>query len=168
MEVTKHTVEDAPAGTAFAGTAAAGTAAAGSSATKAPEGKKSPLGHGTGRRKSAVARVWLRRGNGKLVVNGKEYTAYFDTEITRLKATTPFSVVPKATLYDAEVNVTGGGKWAQADAIKLGIARALLEIQSDLKPLLRQLGLITVDARIKERKKPGQKAARRKFQFVKR
>lgn len=130
--------------------------------------KKAPLAHGVGRRKSAVARVWLRRGAGKLLVNGKDYTTYFDTDITRAMAAIPFNIVPKASYYDAEVNVQGGGLCAQADAVKLGLSRALLGANTELKPLLRQNGLLTVDARVKERKKYGQRAARRRFQFVKR
>ena len=127
-----------------------------------------PLAGGTGRRKSAVARVWLRRGNGALMVNEREYTTYFDTEFTRKAATLPFEVYPQTAKYDIQSNVCGGGLSAQADAVKLGIARALLELNPDIRPLLRHHGLLSVDPRVKERKKYGQKAARRKFQFVKR
>jgi small subunit ribosomal protein S9 len=129
--------------------------------------KKITLGHGVGRRKSAVARVWLRRGSGKLSINGKDSSTYFDTEITRLTALVPFNVKPRVH-YDAEANVQGGGVYAQADAVKLGLSRALLSANSEFKPLLRQHGLLTVDSRLKERKKYGRKAARRRFQFVKR
>ncbi len=135
----------------------------------AAKAKKAPLAHGVGRRKSAVARVWLRRGAGKVLVNGKEYSTYFDTDIMRAAVITPFNVVPKAaTYYDADVNVQGGGLCAQADAVKLGLSRALFAANEELKPLLRQNGLLTVDARVKERKKYGRRAARRRFQFVKR
>lgn len=128
-----------------------------------------PLAHGVGRRKSSVARVWLKRGNGSIVVNEKDYTEYFVTEISRLEAYKPFSIYPEAIKkYSAYVNVSGGGLHAQADAIKLGLSRALLEANEELKPLLREHGLLTVDSRVKERKKYGQKGARRKFQFVKR
>ena len=127
-----------------------------------------PLAHGVGRRKSAIARVWLKRGKGNLIVNHKDYAQYFDTEVTRLAAALPFHAYPQASHYDIEVNVCGGGVCAQADAVKLGIARALVQMNEDIKPILRQHGLLTVDARLKERKKYGQKAARRKFQFVKR
>lgn len=129
---------------------------------------KAPIAQGVGRRKSAVARVWLRRGNGKLCVNGLDYQTYFDTEHMRQAATTAFKVCTLAADCDVDVNVTGSGKNAQADAIKLGMARALVAFDENLKPTLRQAGLLTVDARVKERKKPGQRAARRKFQFVKR
>lgn len=128
-----------------------------------------PLAHGVGRRKSAVARVWLKRGKGAVKINEKEYKEYFDTDIARMSAILPFKVYPQAaTLYDVEANVSGGGLGAQADAVKLGIARALLSTNEELRSLLRQYGLLTVDSRVKERKKYGQKAARRKFQFVKR
>jgi small subunit ribosomal protein S9 len=130
--------------------------------------KKPVSSHGVGRRKASVARVWLRRGAGKLIINGKDHESYFDTELTRRTAITPFVIVPRATIFDAEVNVVGGGLCAQADAVKLAISRAFLSADPELKPLLRQHGLITVDSRVKERKKYGQKAARRRFQFVKR
>ncbi len=127
-----------------------------------------PLAGGTGRRKSAVARVWLRRGNGALVINDRDYMVYFDTDITRRAASLPFEIYPNTAKYDIVSNVCGGGLSAQADAVKLGIARALLELNPEIRPLLRHNGLLSVDPRVKERKKYGQKAARRKFQFVKR
>ncbi len=131
-------------------------------------GANAPLSHGVGRRKAAVARVWLRRGKGTLIVNEKEHVRYFDTELSRAAAALPFDIYPEASRYDVEANVRGGGLPAQADAVKLGFARALVEINPEIRPLLRQHGLLTVDSRVKERKKYGQKAARRKFQFVKR
>lgn len=135
----------------------------------APAVKKGlPLSHGVGRRKKAVARVFMRRGNGKIVVNGKDYASYFDTEVMRLDAATPMRVVPASTNYDFEVNVTGGGLYAQAGATKLGISRAFVEMDENLRAVLRQMRLLTVDSRVKERKKYGQKSARAKFQFVKR
>lgn len=124
--------------------------------------------HGVGRRKTAVARVWASRGSGTLVVNGKKHVEYFDTEINRQDAITPINSISVASGYDFVANVYGGGLCAQAGAIKLGIARALLLIDESSKSTLRQLGLLTCDSRRKERKKYGQKAARRKFQFVKR
>ncbi len=130
---------------------------------------KAPLAHGVGRRKSAIARIWLKRGKGDIVINEKNYSQYFDTEVARLAAYEPFLVYPDgARYYDVFANVSGGGLRAQADAVKLGISRALLAMNENLKPMLRQAGLLTVDSRVKERKKYGQKAARRKFQFVKR
>lgn len=130
--------------------------------------KNAPLGHGVGRRKSAIARVWLRRGNGKIVVNDKQSDVYFNTEVTRSEAARPFEVAPMSSSYDVFARVHGGGLCAQAGAVKLGIARAFLDIDATLRPVLRQNDLLTVDARNKERKKFGQKGARRKFQFVKR
>lgn len=127
-----------------------------------------PLAHGVGRRKSSVARAWLRRGKGDIIVNNLNFKEYFDTEITRLEAAMPLSVVPHADKYDAHINICGGGKHSQAGAVKLAISRAFVSQDETLRPVLRQHGLLTVDSRIKERKKYGQKAARRKFQFVKR
>ena len=135
---------------------------------KAAPASSVPLSHGVGRRKSAIARVWLRRGSGSLVINGKDYKQYFDTEIARLTAYTPFKVYTHALHYDVDVNVMGGGLSAQADAVKLGIARALLTLDEQARALLRANNLLSVDARVKERKKYGRKAARRRFQFVKR
>lgn len=137
-------------------------------APKAKVRKTTLLAHGIGRRKSSVARVWLRAGKGAIVINGKDFKDYFDTEIARLKASTPFRVIPLETQFDVEANVNGGGIYSQADAVKLGIARAMLAVDEKLRPTLRQHDLLTVDSRVKERKKYGQKAARRKFQFVKR
>ena len=137
------------------------------SATKASKGM-APLHHGVGRRKSAVARVWVRLGNGKMVVNGRDYIQYFTTDVVRSAATLPFKVCSIASGYDVEVNVVGGGQAGQADAVKLGFARALLKSDEEQRRTLREHGLLTVDARVKERKKPGQRGARRKFQFTKR
>lgn len=134
----------------------------------ARKASKAPVSHGVGRRKAAVARVWLTRGKGELSVNGKQVVEYFDTDITRAAARMVFDVYPGAAHYDVKANVTGGGLCAQADALKLGMARALVVLDEDARPLLRSHNLLTVDSRVKERKKPGQKAARRKFQFVKR
>jgi len=138
------------------------------STQKTPSKQASPAKYGLGRRKTAKARVWLRRGSGKATVNGQDLDKYFDTAVTRLDAATPFRVVPIASSYDVEVNICGGGKCGQAGAVKLGIARALLQIDESLRPLLRKHGLLTVDSRQKERKKYGQKGARAKFQFAKR
>jgi len=135
----------------------------------APKGSANkPLAHGVGRRKSAVARVWLRRGTGSIVVNGLTHVEYFDTDIMRADAARPFAVVPMAARYDVHANVKGGGLVAQAGAVRLGISRALLILDENVRSVLRQNGLLTCDSRVKERKKYGQKAARRKFQFVKR
>jgi small subunit ribosomal protein S9 len=126
------------------------------------------LGHGVGRRKTAIARVWLRRGKGALKVNGKDSDLYFDTDVNRREARFTLQVMPVAMNYDIDVNVVGGGMCAQAGAIKLGIARALVAIDDTIRAELKKFHLLSVDPRRKERKKYGQKAARRKFQFVKR
>lgn len=139
-----------------------------SSAVQSAVNSQPPVAHGVGRRKASIARVWLRRGSGKIQVNGKDYADYFDVEVARLDASSPVRSVPAASHYDVEVNVVGGGSIAQAGAVKLGIARALLETDEQLRASLREHKLLTVDSRVKERKKYGQKAARRKFQFVKR
>ena len=133
-----------------------------------PAKSNSPVAHGVGRRKTAVARIWLRRGNGKISINGQTHLNYFDTQVAADVAATPFRVCPLGADFDVEVNVCGGGKVAQANAVKLGIARAFVEFDANAKPILKKHGLMTVDARKKERKKYGQKAARAKFQFVKR
>ena len=125
--------------------------------------------HGVGRRKSSVARVWMKKGSGKVVVNEKPLDEYFDTEVTRLDASTSIKVcLGTASKYDIKVNIFGGGKCSQAGAVKLGIARALISLDPELRPALKKQKLLTVDSRVKERKKYGQRGARRKFQFVKR
>jgi small subunit ribosomal protein S9 len=124
--------------------------------------------HGVGRRKSAVARVWLRKGNGTINVNGLDYEKYFHTNDERQMVVHAFKVCGVEKAYNAEININGGGMVGQAGAAKTGVSRALLEADSSLHDVLRQNGLLTVDSRVKERKKYGQKAARRKFQFVKR
>lgn len=138
-------------------------------APKSPSAKKNgaPLAHGVGRRKSSVARVWLRKGTGKITVNDREYSEYFTTDIARLDAMKPFKALKVAT-YDVQADVNGGGINGQAGAVRLGISRALLSLDEEMRTTLRDFGLLTVDSRVKERKKYGQKAARRKFQFVKR
>ncbi len=141
-------------------------------ATTAPAEKKSKaflIGHGIGRRKSSVARVWLYRSTKpSITVNGLDYKDYFDTDITKQTIIAPFALTPQTATYAVKVNVDGGGKVGQSGAVKLGISRALLASDEQYKPALRQQGMLTVDSRLKERKKYGQRGARRKFQFVKR
>ena len=124
--------------------------------------------YGTGRRKSAVARVFLRPGTGRFTVNQKEHEVYFVTEQQRISAKRPLVLVEMAGNFDVLTTVRGGGVSAQADAIKMGISRALLEFNAELRKTLKTEGLLTRDARIKERKKYGQKGARARFQFSKR
>jgi len=129
---------------------------------------KKPLSHGVGRRKRSVARVWLRRGKGTVTVNGKASDVHFDTDFNRAQVALPLSLLPTGVTYDVDVNVRGGGTTTQAAAVKLGIARALLASDESMRPRLRKHRLLSVDSRVKERKKYGQRGARRKFQFVKR
>ncbi len=124
--------------------------------------------YGTGRRKSAVARVFLRPGTGKFIVNDKEHNVYFVTEEQRISAKRPLVLVDMSSNFDVLTTVRGGGVAAQADAVKMGISRALLEFNAELRKTLKTEGLLTRDARIKERKKYGQKGARARFQFSKR
>jgi small subunit ribosomal protein S9 len=124
--------------------------------------------YGTGRRKSSVARVFLRPGSGNFVVNQKPYDTYFVTIEQRVAAKRPLELVELASTFDILATVKGGGVSAQADAVKMGIARALLEFNIELRKTLKADGLLSRDARIKERKKYGQKGARKRFQFSKR
>jgi len=133
-----------------------------------PKAGVQPLGHGVGRRKSSVARVWLKRGSGKIMVNGKDYAEYFTVAVSQMAARKPFDVLPHSNQYDVQANVAGGGFRSQAGAVMLGIARAFLDNDAQVRPVFKKFKLLTVDSRLKERKKYGQKAARRKFQFVKR
>lgn len=131
--------------------------------------RKSSNIHGVGRRKSSVARVWLQSaGKGTIEVNGKDYHDYFASSEMINAIEQPLRVCGVDRSVSIKVNVSGGGVFGQAHAAKLGIARALLVMNETFKQVLRQNGLLTVDSRVKERKKYGQKAARRKFQFVKR
>jgi small subunit ribosomal protein S9 len=133
-------------------------------------GNGTPVAHGVGRRKAAVARVWLRRnGSGKMTVNSLPAQQYFSTDTARRIIKVPALVAPAvAARYDVDVNVYGGGVHGQADAIKLALSRALVKADESIRPALKEKGLLRVDARVVERKKYGQKKARRRFQFVKR
>ena len=124
--------------------------------------------YGTGRRKSAIARVFLRPGSGSFTVNTKELNVYFVTEQQRAAARKTLETAGVTGEFDVITTVRGGGVTAQSDAVKMGIARALLEFNPELRKTLKADGLLTRDARIKERKKYGQKGARKRFQFSKR
>lgn len=124
--------------------------------------------HTIGRRKASVARIYVTEGKGNFVVNGKDYKEYFPIETLQYKLHQPFKVVEQDGKFDIKVNVNGGGINGQADAIKLAIARSLCEIDAENRPALKAEGLLTRDPRVVERKKPGQKKARKKFQWVKR
>ena len=124
--------------------------------------------HTIGRRKASVARLYITEGKGNFVINGKDYKDYFPLETLQFKLNQPFKVVELEGKFDIKVNVNGGGINGQADAIKLAISRALCIIDIDHRPALKAEGLLTRDSRVVERKKPGQKKARKKFQWVKR
>jgi len=124
--------------------------------------------YGTGRRKTSTARVYLRPGAGEVLVNRKAFERYFPNETLRMIIRQPLQLTETANKFDILVNVSGGGPAGQAGAIRHGITRALIEFNADLRPALKQAGLVTRDPRIKERKKYGQKGARKRFQFSKR
>jgi len=123
---------------------------------------------GTGRRKTAIARVRLASGSGKITVNGRPFDNYFVLETQRSQAAQPLTVTGTAEKFDARINVSGGGPNGQADAVRHGIARALLRFDAALRPSLKAEGLLTRDPRMKERKKYGQPGARKRFQYSKR
>ena len=124
--------------------------------------------HSIGRRKASVARIYVTEGKGNFVINGKDFKEYFPLETLQYKLNQPFIVVGCEGRYDIKVNVNGGGINGQADAIKLAISKSLCEIDADNRTALKAEGLLTRDSRVVERKKPGQKKARKKFQWVKR
>ncbi|HEY8387963.1 MAG TPA: 30S ribosomal protein S9 [Parasegetibacter sp.] len=121
-----------------------------------------------GRRKEAVARVFLAKGDGKITVNDKDYKDYFPIVYLQNQVESPLKVIDSLDKYDIKITTQGGGIKGQAEAIKLGIARALCELNSELRPALKAAGLLRRDPRAVERKKPGRKKARKSFQFSKR
>jgi small subunit ribosomal protein S9 len=121
-----------------------------------------------GRRKAAVARVYLSDGKGKITVNDRDYKEYFGAETLQYVVTQPLILMNSADKYDIKVNLDGGGVKGQAEAIRLGISRALIKIDAENKPALKANGFVTRDPREVERKKPGRPKARRRFQFSKR
>ncbi len=123
---------------------------------------------GTGRRKTAVARVRLASGSGKITVNGRAFEVYFPLETQRSSASQPLTITATTDKLDVRVNVTGGGPNGQAGAVRHGISRALLKFDAALRPALKAEGLLTRDPRMRERKKYGQPGARKRFQFSKR
>ena len=124
--------------------------------------------YGTGRRKTSTARVYLRPGAGEVQINRKSFEQYFPNETLRMIIRQPLQLTETTNKFDILVNVVGGGPAGQAGAIRHGITRALMEFNADLRPALKHAGLVTRDPRIKERKKYGQKGARKRFQFSKR
>jgi small subunit ribosomal protein S9 len=121
-----------------------------------------------GRRKEAVARVFLSKGGGQITVNDKDYKVYFPLVYLQNQVEQPFKTIEAADKFDVKINAQGGGLKGQAEAVKLGIARALLEVDPELRPSLKAAGLLKRDPRSVERKKPGKKKARKSFQFSKR
>ncbi len=121
-----------------------------------------------GRRKTAVARIYMQRGNGTITINNRDYKQYFSTEVLQNKVIQPLVLTGHNEQFDIRVNVEGGGTTGQAEAIRLAISRALVETDSELKSKLRADGLVTRDPRMVERKKFGRRKARRRFQFSKR
>ena len=124
--------------------------------------------YGTGKRKTSIARVWLKPGVGAFTVNHKTLDEYFGRETSKMVVRQPFELVEKVGIFDVFVTVSGGGDTGQAGAIKHGITKALLLHEPELRGVLKKAGFITRDSRIKERKKYGKKAARARFQFSKR
>lgn len=122
----------------------------------------------TGRRKTATARVWLTPGSGQWIINNRPWDQYFPLATLRHMVNQPFSVTDTEGKFDVQVRVRGGGHGGQAGAVRHAVARALLAYDAHLKPVLRRHGLLTRDPRMKERKKPGQPGARKRFQFSKR
>lgn len=122
----------------------------------------------SGRRKTAVARIYLTEGTGAITVNGKDYKEYFPTLPLQYIATQSVEVAGAAGKYDVKVNVAGGGVKGQAEAVRLAIAKAIVELDAEKKPALRAKGIMTRDDRMVERKKPGRRKARKRFQFSKR
>jgi small subunit ribosomal protein S9 len=123
---------------------------------------------GTGRRKTAVARVRLAAGSGKIVINGRPFENYFGTDTLRTLATQALAATESVNKFDVRINVGGGGPAGQAGAIRLGIARALLRVDAALRPALKAAGYLTRDPRMREREKYGQPGARKRFQYSKR
>ena len=124
--------------------------------------------HTIGRRKASVARIYMSKGKGNITVNGKDFKEYFPVDTMQYKLEQPFNIADLAGKFDVKVNVNGGGTTGQTEAIRLAISRALCELDAENRTALKADGLLTRDSRVVERKKPGQKKARKKFQWVKR
>lgn len=124
--------------------------------------------YATGKRKSAIARVYMKAGNGNIVVNKRSYEEYFPRPSLKMLIKQPLDITGKKDQFDLYINVSGGGVAGQAGAVKHGISKALLEYDAELRSVLKKAGFLTRDARVKERKKYGQPGARKRFQFSKR
>ncbi|CAI8241107.1 MAG: 30S ribosomal protein S9 [Cryomorphaceae bacterium] len=124
--------------------------------------------HTIGRRKASVARIYMSEGKGNITVNGKDFKEYFPVDTMQFKLEQPFNIADLAGKFDVKANVNGGGTTGQSEAIRLAISRALCKLDPENRVALKPEGMLTRDARVVERKKPGQKKARKKFQWVKR
>ncbi len=146
------------------------TGAVEAEADAAPQPKIDPQGraYATGKRKDAVARVWIKPGNGQITVNGRGVEQYFARPVLRMVINQPFTAAGRADQYDVTCTVKGGGLSGQAGALRHGISWALIRFEPDLRPVLKQGGFLTRDSRVVERKKYGKRKARRSFQFSKR
>ncbi len=122
----------------------------------------------SGRRKTAVARVYMKPGNGQIIVNKKDYKEYFPTSILQYVVNQPFAITQNEGKFDVKVNLNGGGIKGQAEALRLAVSKALVQLDAEYRPPLKAKGLLRRDPRMVERKKPGQPKARKKFQFSKR
>lgn len=144
--------------------------AAVSDAKNAPKSHIDALGraHATGRRKESTARVLLKRGAGRIIINGRPQEQYFARPVLRMIISQPFAVAERLGQYDLQVTVVGGGLSGQAGAVRHGLSRALVYMEPELRTVLKKMGFLTRDSRVIERKKPGQPKARRRFQFSKR
>ncbi|MFH2044964.1 MAG: 30S ribosomal protein S9 [Pseudomonadota bacterium] len=130
--------------------------------------EKQNIFYATGRRKSAIAKTWLKPGTGQVIINNKPIEDYFKIESARINLIRPFVITNTLGTFDVKVSVLGGGITGQSGAVRLGITRALIQSNPDLRPVLKKAGFVKRDPRIKERKKYGQKGARARFQFSKR
>jgi len=151
-----------------AGDAAAAEAVAAAASLRPQQLDRLGRAYATGRRKDAVARVWLKPGSGRIIVNGRDQTEYFARATLRLIINQPFDVADRRGQYDVMATVSGGGLSGQAGAVKHGIAQALARYEPALRPLVKKAGFLTRDSRVVERKKYGKRKARRSFQFSKR
>lgn len=144
------------------------TVAATAAPVREPKRDKQGRSYATGKRKNAIARVWIKPGKGKIIVNTREIEAYFPRPVLRMLITQPFSVCNRLGEFDVICNVNGGGLSGQAGAVRHGISKALTYFEPGLRPVLKAGGFLTRDSRVVERKKFGKKKARRSFQFSKR
>ena len=147
---------------------AVATAAAGAAPKREPKRDAQGRAYATGRRKNAVARVWIKPGKGEILVNGKKVMEYFARPVLRMLLTQPFLVADRYNQFDVNCTVVGGGLSGQAGAVRHGISRALTNYEPDLRGILKVAGFLTRDSRVVERKKYGRAKARRSFQFSKR